>query len=222
MRNAAEASNVCSSVSLHLGALSRRMPPSCNCLIEEQVSLPNLISIGSAAEQLRMANRVLVIGCSGGGKTTLSLRIAERFGLEYQSYDRDVRWLPGWRVRDRAEQRLRVIDLVTRERWVMDGNTLSTFDIRLPRTDLVVWLRVPRRVALMGIARRVFSNYGSVRIDMAAGCPEQLPDREFLSYIWTFEKRVAPRIIAGLDRHGPSVPVVILPTRKSTEALLTN
>lgn len=190
-------------------------------LTEELISLPNLISIPHAAECLATANRVLVIGCSGGGKSTLSLRIAERFGLEYQSYDRDVRWLPGWQVRDRAEQRARVLDLVSRERWVMDGNTPSTFDIRLPRTDLVVWLRVPRRVALAGIARRVYSNYGSVRFDMAAGCPEQLPDREFLSYIWAFEKKVSPRIIAGLDRHGPSVPVVILQARKSAEALLS-
>lgn len=161
-----------------------------------------------------------MIGCSGVGKSTLSLRIAERFGLEYQSYDRDVRWLPGWRLRERKEQRVRVLDLVGRERWVMDGTSPSTFDIRLPRTDLVVWLRIPRRLALMGIAGRVYSNYGSVRFDMADGCPEQLPDGEFLSYIWTFEKKVAPRIIAGLDRHGPSVPVVVLHSRKSAEALL--
>lgn len=76
------------------------------------------------------------------------------------------------------------------------------------------------RIALMGIARRVLSNYGSVRVDMAEGCPEQLPDREFLSYIWTFEKKVAPRITAGLDRHGPKVPVVIIPSRKSAAALI--
>ncbi|MCA0964783.1 hypothetical protein [Salipiger bermudensis] len=180
-------------------------------VIEERIALPNFISIPHAAERLAKANRVLVIGCSGAGKSTLSLRIAEQYGLEYQSYDRDVRWLPGWQVRNRAEQRARVLSLVSRERWVMDGNTPSTLNIRLPRTDLVVWLRVPRRICLMGVAHRVYSNYGSVRFDMATGCPEQLPDREFLSYIWTFEKKVSPRIIAELDRHGPSVPVVILP-----------
>lgn len=182
--------------------------------------MPTSISISDAAKRLTTANRVLVIGCSGGGKSTLSLKIAERFGLEYQSYDRDVRWLQGWRVRDRAEQRDLVADLVSGKRWVMDGNSPSTFDIRLPRADLVVWLRVPRRVALMGVARRVLTNYGSVRIDMADGCPEQLPDQEFLAYIWTFEQKTAPRITAGLDRYGPDVPVVTLHTRKEAEALL--
>lgn len=178
------------------------------------------IPISVAAERLATANRVLVIGCSGCGKSTLSIEISERFLLEYQSYDRDVRWLPGWRVRDRNEQRERLENLVSRERWVMDGNSPSTFDIRLPRADLVVWLRLPRRIALIGIARRVLANYGTVRFDMAEGCPEQLPDREFLAYIWTFEQKTAPRIIAQLDRHGPNVPVVMLRSRREAEKLL--
>ncbi|MDA7966048.1 hypothetical protein [Ruegeria sp.] len=177
------------------------------------------VSISEAANRLAIADRVLVIGCSGGGKSTLSLKISERFGLEYQSYDRDVRWLPGWRTRDRDEQRKIVADLVNRERWVMDGTTVSTFDLRLPRADLVVWVRVPRRTSLLGVARRVLANYGTVRLDMAEGCPEQLPDWEFLSYIWTFEKRVAPRIVAAVDHIAPTVPLVILRSRREFEAL---
>lgn len=47
---------------------------------------------------------------------------------------------------------------------------------------------------------------------MAEGCLEPLPDREFLSYIWHFERRFAPRMIQEIERHGPNVPVV---TRKS-------
>ena len=53
--------------------------------------MPAWISAECAAERLRGARRVLVVGCSGGGKTTLALRIADRFGLAYQSLDRDVR-----------------------------------------------------------------------------------------------------------------------------------
>lgn len=182
--------------------------------------MPRNVSITHAAGVLHTAKRVLVIGCSGGGKSTLSLKISERFNSEYLSYDRDVRWLPGWQVRDREEQRLIVADLVSKDRWVMDGTTVSTFDLRLPRADLVIWVRVPRRVALSGVARRVLANYGRVRIDMAEGCPEQLPDLEFLTFIWTFETRVAPRIVSGIDRFGPNVPVVTLTSRSQFAALL--
>jgi len=180
----------------------------------------NDVTVPQAADMLRTARRVLVVGCSGGGKSTLSQAISERFGLEYLSYDRDVRWLPGWRVRDRDEQRGIVRDLVARDRWVMDGTTVSTFDLSLPRADLMIWVRVPRRVALAGIAHRVLANYGQVRPDMAEGCPEQLPDREFLAFIWSFERRVAPRILAGIERYGPEVPVVTLRSRRAFAALL--
>ena len=183
-------------------------------------TMPLEITIPDAARRLAAADRVLVIGCSGGGKSTLSLRIADRYGLDFVSYDRDIRWLPGWRVRDRDEQRRRVADFVTRDRWVMDGTTVSTFDLRLPRTDLVIWVRVPRRTALKGLARRVLANYGKVRFEMAEGCPEKLPDREFLTFIWTWEKRVAPRILPAIDRHGPTVPVVTLRSHNDFDLLV--
>ncbi|WP_238365186.1 hypothetical protein [Mesobacterium pallidum] len=48
----------------------------------------------------------MVIGVSGSGKSTLSQQIAARLDIPYVSHDRDIRWLPGWQVRDRAEHRL--------------------------------------------------------------------------------------------------------------------
>lgn len=181
--------------------------------------MPNAIALPEAAERLAVADRVLVIGCSGGGKSTLSVRIADRYGLEHQSLDRDVLWLPEWSLRDRAEQRRLIAQLVRRDRWVMDGNNPSSFDLRAPRADLIVWIRVPRRTALAGVARRVLANHGAVRIDMAEGCPERLPDLAFLTYIWTFERKMAPRIVAGIDLHSPDVPVVTLVGRYEFDAL---
>jgi len=61
---------------------------------------PNYVTLSEGSDLLRAANRIMVIGNSGGGKTTLSLQIAARFDLEYLSLDRDVRWLPGWKVRE--------------------------------------------------------------------------------------------------------------------------
>lgn len=181
--------------------------------------MPRYVSLDEAADLLAKIQRILVIGCSGGGKTTLSARIAALRGLEFQSLDRDVRWLPGWVERDRAEQRALISQLSQRERWVMDGSGASSFDIRLPRTELVLWVRVPRYVALLGLAKRVFRYYGSVRPAMAEGCPEPLPDRAFLSYIWNFERKYAPLFIKQIDQYGPDVPVAVLRSYREMEAL---
>lgn len=182
--------------------------------------MPNFVNVDEAGARLAKAKRVLVVGCSGGGKTTLALKIADRFGLEYQSIDRDVRWLPGSKVRDRVEQRAIVAELVALERWVMDGTNISTFELRVPRADLIVWVRVPRRIAMFGVFRRVAMNYRRVRVAMAKGCPEPIPDREFLSYIWSFERREAPRLEASLDKHGPHVPVVVLRSHREMRRLV--
>ena len=178
------------------------------------------ISIGEAGRRLQTARRVLVIGCSGGGKSTLSRKIAVHFDLEYQSIDRDVRWLPGWRERDAAARREILEDLVSRERWVMDGSNPSTFDLRLPRADLVIWVRLSRLTCLLGVARRARRYHGTVRPDMAPGCPEPLPDRTFLDYIWNFERKSAPGFVRMLERHGDGVPLVTLRSRRETRALL--
>lgn len=182
--------------------------------------MPKYVPPYAARHILGTANRVLVVGCSGCGKTTLALKIADSYALEYQSIDRDVRWLPGWQVRDRAEQRQILTSLAARHRWVMDGSGPSTFDIRLPRADLVIWPRLPRFAALLGLTKRVLSNYGHVRVAMAEGCPEPLPDREFLSYIWNFERRSAPVFEQQIDQHGPDVPVTVLRSLQEYQQLL--
>lgn len=182
--------------------------------------MPRFVDIDIASSALGDAARVMVIGCSGGGKSTLSRRIARRHGLPLVSIDRDVRWLPGWRERDKPSQREILARQVRRPRWVMDGSGASTFDLRLPRADLVIWVRVPRSVALAGLARRIVRYFGRVRPDMAPGCPEKLPDRAFLSYIWHFERRDAPRFVAALERHAPVTPVVVLRSRRDADALV--
>ena len=185
--------------------------------------MPNYVTLAEGSDLLRAANRVMVIGNSGGGKTTLSLEIAARFDLEYLSMDRDVRWLHGWKVRERGVQRRIIRDLVARDRWVMDGTGPSSFDLRVPRAVLIIWLRVPRLQALTGVASRVVGNCGRVRPAMAEGCPEPIPDLAFLTFIWRFEQDTAPRILDKIKAFGPDVPVVVLRSRHvASDLLLTS
>ncbi|WP_426126145.1 AAA family ATPase [Pararhizobium sp. PWRC1-1] len=168
---------------------------------------------------LQTARRFLVIGCSGGGKSTLSRKLSAKLNLPYISMDRDFFWLPGWVKRPKVEEGVLIAASVAQDRWIMDGSGPSSFDLRFPRTDLVIWVRLPRLVCLWGLVCRVASSFGRVRPDMAPGCPEQLPDREFLSYIWNFEQRISPVIVNMLDRHAPDMPVLTLKSRRDIDAL---
>lgn len=177
-------------------------------------------SAADAAVLLKNAERIMVIGCSGGGKSTLSHKLSEVLDLPYISMDREFFWLPGWVKRSKEEERQLIVEAVAGRRWLMDGTGPSTFDIRLPRAEAVVWVRMPRWLCLWGICKRAFRHLGKTRPDMAPGCLEQFPDREFLTYIWTFEKRFVPKILVEFEEHGPSVPIVQLSSRAEMSDLL--
>jgi adenylate kinase family enzyme len=171
------------------------------------------------AGHIRNARRIMVIGCSGGGKSTLAQKLAHSFDLTYFSIDRDILWLPGWVERSREEQRGRIVERIAVERWIMDGTNPSTFDIRLPRTDIVIWVRMPRLLCVWGVVTRWLKHIGRTRPEMAPGCIEKV-DWQFLEFIWTFEKKFSPRVTSAIAAHGPHVPVLQVKSRRQMRALL--
>ena len=178
-----------------------------------------MITVDSAGPALASAGRMLVIGCSGSGKSTFSRAVAEKLGLRYISMDREFFWLPGWKLRNRPQIRTMIADAVAGERWVMDGTSPGTLDLRLPRADLVIWLRMPRILSLWRVVMRRIRYSGRSRPEMAEGCPEKI-DMEFLRYIWNFERMEVPEILQALERHGPAVPVLTLRTPAETATVL--
>ncbi len=177
-------------------------------------------SIEEAAMLVSKASRISVVGSSGAGKTTLSRAIGRRFGLTHLSMDKEFFWLPGWLARERAEQRQMIAAAIQHDRWIMDGSNPSSFDLRLPRTDLVIWVRISRFTCIWSVLKRVAKSYGKTRPDMAPGCAEQWPDLEFLSYIWNFEKRHAPVFLRNFELYGPQVPIFQVKSRAQARQLL--
>ncbi|MFK0165447.1 AAA family ATPase [Rhizobium sp. NPDC090279] len=190
----------------------------------EQIVAPQALSraidIDEAAALIKKADRILVMGCSGTGKSTLAQAIASLRDLTCVSMDRDIFWLPGWKSRPRPEVIALIEQAVAEPRWIMDGNSPGTLPLRLPRTDIVIWRRPPRHVALRGVASRWLRYRGRSRPEMARGCPERL-DWKFLHYIWTFERNEAPQFQDMLMRHGSNVPVVTLKSYRDGEELLS-
>jgi adenylate kinase family enzyme len=177
------------------------------------------ITIDEAAERLKTAERVLVIGCSGSGKSTLAQKLGRRLGLPYVSMDREIFWLPGWQSRPRAVAVARLEGFVAGERWIIDGTSPGTLALRLPRSHLVLWLRPPRWLSLYGVISRWLKLRGQSRPEMADGCPERI-SREFLTYVWNFEKTESPEIEENLAAYGPDVPVCVLKSRAENRQLL--
>jgi adenylate kinase family enzyme len=154
--------------------------------------------------------RIVVLGCAGAGKTTFARRLARR--LDASVICLDSLWRPEWRQHDVPTFRAIVEQAHRGEAWVSDGNfAQATFDLRLRRADLIVWLEQPRLLCAWRAARRV------IRRGEAHRPADTL---KVLRFIWRFDRVNRPLIETQRLAHGPGVPVVRLRSTAQVERFL--
>ena len=134
--------------------------------------------------------RILIIGNSGGGKSTMAAKMAEILDLPLIHLDTHF-WQPGWVEPPEKGWQEIVKSLIAREAWIIDGNYSSTLSIRAERADTIIFLDMPRYVNMTGIFRRVIKYYGKRRPDLPDGCPEKFDWAGKAKRWGTFESRRA-------------------------------
>ncbi len=165
----------------------------------------------------RIMKRIIIIGCGGAGKSTLSRQLAEE--LELPLYHLDVMfWKPGWVESDRAEFFEKQKTLVAKDEWVIEGNYNNSIPIRAERADTIIYLDMPVPVCFVGALKRSFSK--KARPDRADGCEEKL-DLKFFWWIMTFRKHTAPRIEKYLEEYKDK-NIIVLKSRKAVKDFLKN
>ena len=83
--------------------------------------------------------RIVVIGTTGSGKTTLAHRLASRQGAPHIELDA-LHWDAHWTMAPLPVFRERVAQALAGAAWVVDGNYSKVRDLVWPRAELIVWL----------------------------------------------------------------------------------
>ena len=135
--------------------------------------------------------RVMVIGAPGSGKSTLAIDLGARTGLPVFHMDH-IHHLPGWAQRPHADKLRMAAEVEAREAWIFEGGFSATYANRAERADTIVWLDLPVWLSLWRVTKRLLRHRGTVRPDMAEGCPEQF-SAEFYHYIVTSDRRTRER-----------------------------
>jgi adenylate kinase family enzyme len=164
--------------------------------------------------------RIMVIGSGGSGKSTLARKIGAALGIEVIHLDA-LYWRPGWVETPREQWEAIQRVLVSRDRWVMDGNYGGTLEIRLNAADTVVFLDLPRELCLWRIVSRRLRYAGRSRPDMAPGCEERLT-WEFIRWVWTYPARRRPSILRTLSAYAPGRRIVRLRSTRAVDGFLNS
>ena len=162
--------------------------------------------------------RILIIGCGGSGKSTLARKLGKITGLPVVHLDQ-IYWSPGnWEHLSNEEFEEKLLVELNKPRWIMDGNFNRTMELRYSYCDTVIYLDYSRITCVFGLLKRILTNYGRTRADMAPGCKERF-DPEFMKWIWNFNKEKRPRYMQLLQQR-KDVKVCILKNRRQARKLL--
>jgi adenylate kinase family enzyme len=100
--------------------------------------------------------RIVVVGTSGAGKTTLAKAIAATLAIPHIELDA-LEWGPGWTPLSSADPDAlvhRVAAATAADAWVVDGNYGLVRDLTWRRATHLVWLDYDWPVIMMRVIRR--------------------------------------------------------------------
>jgi adenylate kinase family enzyme len=100
--------------------------------------------------------RIVVVGSSGSGKTTMARALSRALGVPHVELD-GLNWQPGWRDlarHDPDEFFRRVAEAAAGEAWVMDGNYTKAKAAHWSRATAFVWMDPPRATVMRQVIWR--------------------------------------------------------------------
>lgn len=158
--------------------------------------------------------KIMVIGCPGSGKSTLSRALHAKTGIPLFHLDM-MNWNADRTTVERAVFRKRLSSAIKNDEWIIDGNYGSTIELRLQACDTVIFLDYPPDVCLEGIRER----RGKARTDMPWIEGENEEDTEFIDFVKSFNIQSRPSIIELLNKY-PHKNIFIFKSRIEADEFL--
>ena len=159
--------------------------------------------------------RIMIVGNGGAGKSTLAQKIGQVLTLPVHHLD-SLFWQPGWVETEREVFIQKQQQILSNDRWVVDGNYSGTMDVRIASADTVILLDYSRWVCLWGVISRRIKYRNSTRPDVGEGCPERL-DWAFLKWVFTYPEKGKARALKHFAELPEGTQLLQFRSRRETE-----
>ena len=156
--------------------------------------------------------KIIVIGCPGSGKSTVSRALHNKTGIPLYHLDM-MYWNADKTTVEKSVFLERLSDVLEKDEWIIDGNYGSTMELRMAACDTVIFLDYPLDVCLDGIRER----RGKPRSDMPWIETEE--DSEFIEFIKNYNEQQKPKVLELLKKYSDK-NIIILESREQADAFL--
>lgn len=136
--------------------------------------------------------KIIVIGCSGGGKSTFSKQLADITGLPLYNLD-NIYWLPDASHLERPAFIKKQKQIMKGKSWIIDGNYRGTMKYRIKKCELAYFFDMPAEVCIDGVLKRDIN-----RDDIAC---ELEPNEELINDIKTYSKVARPKVLSLFEKY---------------------
>jgi energy-coupling factor transporter ATP-binding protein EcfA2 len=131
------------------------------------------------ANTLRGCQRILILGRTGSGKTTLARELATAIGVPHVELDA-LYFGPDFSTVPLSVLQERTSAAIAGDHWVTDGNKRAVRDLVWPRADTVIWLDYPFVVSLWRLGKRALWRTSVLKAQAAERGGERGLPRQFL------------------------------------------
>lgn len=159
--------------------------------------------------------KIMIFGRPGSGKSTFALKLHKHTGIPLYHLDKYF-YESNWKERNTEEFLKTQQEIVDKDTWIIDGNSVRSLEIRYSKADLVLYFKCPRWRCLWRIFKRLFDKDPEIK-DRADGCREVVRFG-LLKYMWTFEERVAYPLETFHKKY-PKTDFIIIRSKKDLKEI---
>ena len=164
----------------------------------------------------KIMKKIVVFGMPGAGKSTWSLKLSNNTGIPVYHIDQFF-FTNNWERRPAEDFIKSKQEIMQKDSWILDGNSLTTLELRYKEADTVILFAYPRLICYWRIVKRLFSKDPAIK-DRAPGCKEAVR-WELVQYMWSFNDR-AEKLGEDLQKLYPNVAFYVVRSDKEAEKLL--
>lgn len=164
-------------------------------------------------------NKIVVIGCPGSGKSTLTFKLEKL--LKYPVLHLDKIYHIDNEHHITREELVNAVNqfALSSNNWIIDGNYISTVEQRIKLADTIILFNISTRTCVKNAYERAKHEKGS---DMADGFDYSKVDENFIKFIKSFKTDALPKIIELYEKYKSEKNFIVFNNYKQVDKFVSD